>query len=331
MGKGWARLLAAHDRVALAAWVDPDSAALEDALRQLSPTDCKGFSYLRQAIIDGGGDFVIDVTPPQIHESIAVEAMEFGLPVLGEKPLADTMASARRIVECSQRTGVLHAVSQNRRYNRGLHQFRDCIERIGAPQILTADFFIGPHFGGFRDEMESPLLLDMAIHIFDAARFLLGEDAISVRCEEFNPEGSWYRGDACAAAAFTFQSGARFLFRGSWCAEGLPTSWDSEWRCVCHGGTAKWNGTDPPYGERVVDKEGFLHSVEPVVPPEITVTEWIAGPLADFVDCLDGGPIPPTHSADNLKSLAMVFGAKRSASTGTAVEIAEILGPEALV
>ena len=41
--------------------------------------------------------------------------------------------------------------------------------------------------------MESPLLLDMAIHTFDQARFITGADALSVYCHEFNPAGSWYR------------------------------------------------------------------------------------------------------------------------------------------
>ncbi|MBV6457741.1 MAG: 1,5-anhydro-D-fructose reductase [Fimbriimonadaceae bacterium] len=327
MGKGWGRLLSNHDRVTLAAWVDPDRAALEESLRQVQSTGTEPLSHLREAIQAGVGDFVVDVTPPDVHESIAVEAMEFGLPVLGEKPLANSMESAARIVACSQRTGVLHAVSQNRRYNRGLHQFRDCVRQIGPPQILAADFFIGPHFGGFRDEMESPLLLDMAIHTFDAARFILKEDATTVLCEEFNPAGSWYRGNACATASFRFESGARFLFRGSWCAEGLPTSWDSEWRCVCQGGSAKWNGNEAPSGERVIDQEGFLHSVEPVEPDEVSVTEWIAGPLADFLKFLEGGPKPPTHCEDNLKSLAMVFAAQRSAKEGRPVALAEVMPP----
>ena len=67
--------------------------------------------------------------------------------------------------------------------------------------VTLADFFIGAHFGGFRDEMAHVLLLDMAIHTFDQARKILGADPVSVYCHEFNPAGSWYAGASSAGSA----------------------------------------------------------------------------------------------------------------------------------
>src|SRR5207248_2903614 len=122
---------------------------------------------------------------------------------------------------------------------------------------LNADFYIGAHFGGFRDEMESPLLLDMAIHTFDAARFASGADPVSVYAEEFNPSWSWYGGNCSATAIFEMTGGLRFTYRGSWCAEGLPTSWESEWRAVGAKGSATWNGESSPLAEVVAETDGF--------------------------------------------------------------------------
>jgi len=63
-------------------------------------------------------------------------------------------------------------VSQNRRYNPGLVAFRRLVlSRLGGIGALSADFYSGYHFEGFREEMASPLLLDMAVHTFDAARY----------------------------------------------------------------------------------------------------------------------------------------------------------------
>ena len=39
--------------------------------------------------------------------------------------------------------------------------------------------------------MDSPLLVDMSIHTFDAARYVTGADPVSVQCTEFNPAWSW--------------------------------------------------------------------------------------------------------------------------------------------
>jgi predicted dehydrogenase len=100
-------------------------------------------------------------------------ALSAGVPVLGEKPMADSMERARAMVAASERAGKLYMVSQSRRYNAQLQALRRLIvEHIGDLGLLNADFYIGPHFGGFRDTMASPLILDMAIHTFDAARYL---------------------------------------------------------------------------------------------------------------------------------------------------------------
>jgi predicted dehydrogenase len=98
---------------------------------------------------------------------------------------------------------------------------------VGAPGILNADFYICPHFGGFREATGSPLL-DMAIHTFHAARYLSGADPLTVYCEEFNPSWSWYRGTAGATAIFEMNGGLRYTYRGNCCAEGQITSWKGE-------------------------------------------------------------------------------------------------------
>ena len=71
--------------------------------------------------------------------------------------------------------------------------------------------------------MDSPLLLDMAIHQFDLARMMTGADPEHVYTVEYNPHGSWYRGDAAASCIFEMSNGVVFTFNGSWAAEGCAT------------------------------------------------------------------------------------------------------------
>ena len=153
--------------------------------------------------------------------------------VLGEKPMAANLDEARDLVRVSERTSTLVVVSQNRRYNAGFKSFKLlAADRLGGIGQLNAEFYRAPHFGGFREEMDSPLLIDMAIHTFDAARHVTGADPVSVLCTEFNPPWSWYRGAASAVVEFELTGGIRFSYEGSWCADGLETSWDSSWRAV---------------------------------------------------------------------------------------------------
>ena len=71
---------------------------------------------LPEALANVQADFVIDVTPPQFHRQISLTALDAGLPVLSEKPLASTLDDARAIAAAAERAGLLHSVAQNYRY-----------------------------------------------------------------------------------------------------------------------------------------------------------------------------------------------------------------------
>jgi predicted dehydrogenase len=322
MGRQWAKNLAASDEVAIAGWIDirPDAAA--QAAYELQIEIGHTGVDLDRALADLRPDLVVDVTAPESHHDVTLAALAAGVPVLGEKPMADSMDRARAMVAASERAGKLYMVSQSRRYNAQLQALRRMIaEQIGELGILNADFYIGAHFGGFRDEMPSPLILDMAIHTFDAARYLSGADPIAVYCEEFNPPWSWYRGAASATAIFEMRGGLRYTYRGSWCAEGRITSWESEWRAVGRHGTATWDGHNPPIAEVVTRRGGFLSEVAQRTAPVEDIPGGIAGSLRDFLHALKTGATPMGECHDNIKSLAMVFGAIESAATGRRVPI----------
>ena len=107
------------------------------------------------------------------------------------------------MVRTAEKTGKLYMVSQSRRWDAVHDSARRTIAtgRLGPLTHVNCDFYIAAHFGGFRAEMPSPLILDMAIHHFDLARFLTGTDPVAVYAREFNPAGSWYRATQPRAAS----------------------------------------------------------------------------------------------------------------------------------
>src|SRR5690606_249366 len=216
---------------------------------------CPVFTTIDAAIEATGANLVFDITIPASHYSIASTAMKLGCDVFSEKPLAESLEQCVELVQLAQKLGRTHAVMQNRRFDPRIRALRQMItdNTIGTVGFASADFFLAPHFGGFRDAMESPLLLDMAIHTFDQARFIMGANPVSVYCHEFNPKGSWYSGNAMALCIFEMSDGSVFDYRGSWCAEGAPTSWEAAWRVVGDKGTAIWDGHKEPYAEIIKD------------------------------------------------------------------------------
>jgi predicted dehydrogenase len=325
MGKAWAKnLLAIPEQVEIAGWVDVREDAAAQAADELAVRSGYFGTDLGKALAETKPDFVVDVTIPEAHRDVTIEALAAGIPVLGEKPMADSMDHAREMVAASEKTGKLYMVSQSRRFDRNIHAYRELITgNLGALGILNSDFYIGAHFGGFRDEMRSPLVLDMAIHTFDAARYLCGLDPVAVYCEEFNPPWSWYKGDASASAIFEMEGGLRYTYRGSWCAEGASTSWEAEWRAVGERGTALWDGIGdrPPKASLITSDEGLhrqTRTLEAFVKPEPT---GIAGSIQDFLHALSTGATPMGECHDNIKSLAMVFAAMESSDTKQRVAV----------
>lgn len=323
MGQTWAKNLMDCDAVTLSGWVDirPDAAAqAADALAV--PAVYTGDS-LERALHTVRPDFVVDVSVPEAHHDVTMTALRAGVAVLGEKPMASSMAEARAMVAASEASGRLYMVSQSRRYDANLLALRALVDsQIGTLGILNSDFYLGAHFGGFRDAMPSPLLLDMAIHTFDQARAISGTDPVSVFCDEFNPGWSWYAGDVCANVLFEMTGGLRYTYRGSWCAEGCPTSWQGAWRAVGPQGTALWDGDHAPTASVVVAPGGFeSRTEERAATPGSSMALGIAGSLRDFVHALTTGGTPMGECHDNIKSLAMVFAAIESSRTGQRVPV----------
>ncbi|HTJ59517.1 MAG TPA: Gfo/Idh/MocA family oxidoreductase [Devosiaceae bacterium] len=271
-------------------------------------------------------DLLFDVVVPTARHDLVATGLRHGCHVLTEKPMAASMDEARDLVALAAQAGRVHAVVQNRRFISGVRRIQRLIESgaLGELTSLNCDFFVGAHFGGFRDEMEHVLLLDMAIHTLDAARFMAGKAPVSVYCLETNPRGSWYAHGAAANALFEFADSVVFNYRGSWCAEGANTSWESAWRIVGTRGTLLWDGHDGFEAKTVTGETGFFRDLAPLdVPPpaDEAQTHGHASVIADFIGALKTGRAPETVGSDNIKSLAMVFAAIESARTRSRVEI----------
>ena len=323
MGNNWARILAPRHDIDIVGLVDVAPAAAT-ALKDRHGMDAQTFRALDDALAALQVDVVLDTAVPEARRQIAGTALQRGCHVLSEKPLATSATQARELLAIAESTGKTHGVMQNRRYLAGTRAVRDLVTEgvIGDVGMICADFFIGAHFGGFRDEMANVLLLDMAIHTFDQARYMSGMDATSAYCDEFNVPASWYRGNASALAIFEMNRGARFCYRGSWSAEGARTPWEAEWRLVGSKGTAIWNGVDAPYAEVVAATDGFMRPCRRIE----SGSQWQgpdghAGCLDEMVTALANGTQPMTCSADNAKSLGMVLAAIESAAEGKKVPV----------
>lgn len=326
MSAAWLRSAATIEGVEVVGLVDLNEEAARKRAAEYGLDTAHVGTELAPVLDEVGPDVVFDCTIPEAHVQVTVEALRRGCHVLGEKPLADSMEHARESVAAAREAGKIYAVIQNRRYDPRVRRLRHFLESgaLGPLTTLNSDFFIGAHFGGFRDRMEHVLLLDMAIHTFDAARYITGADPVSVYCKEWNPRGSWFDHDASAVAVFQMTDGIVYTYRGSWCSEGMNTSWESDWRIIGENGSVTWDGGEGFRAQVVTERSGFRSTLEDTEVPPFDAGEKVgghAGLMREFIHCVRTGGTPETVCTDNIKSLAMVFGAIESAKAGREVEV----------
>lgn len=326
MSHAWLGLLAGRDDIEIVGLVDPDTGAAErkEGKYQL---EARVYANVAEALAETQPDAVLDVAVPEARHEIVTAALAAGCHVLSEKPMAATLEEARDLVRAADAAGRTFAVLQNRRYLKPMRALREAVTggAIGRPGFIGADFFMGHHVGGFRGTMAHPLLHDMAIHTFDQARFITGADPVSVYCQEFNLEGSWFEGDASAICVFELTGGLVFCYRGSWTAEGARTSWEASWRVAGSEGTAIWDGPNEPYLS-LPEGEVQLGNLWRDEARSVAPTDWSgrphhAGCLDEMLAALAEGRPAETDCHDNIKSIAMVFAAIESGREGRKVPV----------
>jgi predicted dehydrogenase len=127
-------------------------------------------------------DGVIAATPNSLHVQNGFDCVKHGVPVLVEKPIADSVEGATRLVEAAEAAGVPLLVGHHRRHSPILAKAREVVEDGTLGPVVavmgSALFYKPDHYfdeGPWRRQAGGgPILLNM-IHEVDDLRFLCGE------------------------------------------------------------------------------------------------------------------------------------------------------------
>lgn len=177
IGREHAKHILNAEGVELAAIADPSPAAAETATLHDVPLYESYEELLDQAHVDA----VIVALPNAMHADAAVAAIERGVPVLVEKPLADSIEAAARIVEASERTGVPVLVGHQRRFAPDISAAKEFIEQGGLGDIIAAGILStwrksDVYFeAAWRTQKGGGPVLINLIHDIDVIRHLVGE------------------------------------------------------------------------------------------------------------------------------------------------------------
>jgi myo-inositol 2-dehydrogenase / D-chiro-inositol 1-dehydrogenase len=168
------------DNAQLAAVTDPLPAAARAVADQYHVPQIA--ADYRAILADPGIDAVLICTPTDTHAAIIRAAAAAGKHIFCEKPVALNLADTDAALESAARAGVKLQLGFNRRFDANFARVRQAVSsgEIGTPHIL--------HLVS-RDPAPPPLayirgsggiFLDMSIHDWDMARFLIGSEIAEV-------------------------------------------------------------------------------------------------------------------------------------------------------
>ena len=186
MSRTWLQAAAKISDLRVVGLADLDSARAEARAAEFGLNNVVIASDVDRLIAQCQPDLLFDVVVPSARHGVVSAGLAAGCHVLSEKPMAQTLNEARDLVARAQSAERIHAVVQNRRYVAGVRRIAHALKdgAIGDIASVHADFFLAPHFGGFREEMDHVLLLDMAIYTFDALRCMTNLAALGVYCRD---------------------------------------------------------------------------------------------------------------------------------------------------
>ena len=214
MGRNHARLISAGvPELRIVAIGDVDGAAARTLADEIA--GAQAFTDPTEAIGAAGVQAVLIAVASIHHRQIVEAAAAAGCDILCEKPLALDLAGTDAILDAVDRAGVRLQVGLMRRHDPDhlLARARILAGELGRPLLFTSrQYDVDPPPHSVLDPRSGGgIMLDMGIHEFDSARFLMGSEIVEVQATgsvQLFPELAGYGDVDTAVVGLRFESGA---------------------------------------------------------------------------------------------------------------------------
>lgn len=329
IGRRHAELVRRHAR--LSALVDPNEAT--KGLAEQHTT--RWFATLEECLATDPPDGAIIATPNQLHVAHGRACLAAGVPVLVEKPIAETVAGGALLVDMADATATPLLVGHHRRHNPLITAAKDAIAsgRLGEIVAVDARFWLfkpDDYFdpGWRRAPGAGPVFINL-IHDIDLLRHLCGDIRRVQAAESRRLRGNDV--EDAAALLLEFESGAlgavtvsdTTVAPWSWefTARENPAYPEVETHCYAIGGShASLSIPDLTLWRHPGQRSWW----NPIVSERLAYAP--ANPLErqldHFIDVIANGATPLVSGREGLETLRVVEAVKTAAATGAAQVLA---------
>ena len=310
-----AKLMAVADVVEEAA----SSLAQEYAIPDVYPSH-------EPILADPAIDAIVVASATDTHTAIIKDAAEAGKHVFTEKPLALDLAEIDEAIAATERAGVKLQVGFNRRFDASFARVKAAITagEIGEPQMLhiTSRDPAPPPVSYVR--VSGGIFLDMMIHDFDMARFLMGSEVSEVfaRGAVLIDPAIGEAGDVdTAVVTLQFENGALGVIDNS---RQAVYGYDQRVDVLGSAGGARVENNFP--NNATISTAKYVRRDLPLHFFLERYAESYAAELGDFVGAvLNNSPVP-VSGHDGKMPVVMGLAAGRSLHENRPVPLSEILG-----
>lgn len=199
------------------------------------------FSSVEEALAAIPVDLAVNVTQPEAHLAVNETLLRSGIPVLCEKPIAESMEDAITTANLLQKTGGFLMIAENYRYFPAFRVIRQLLQEgtWGRVHRLECHFrHDHPDYSQFyHGKLAHPLLSDVTVHHLDLARYLTGLEMERVFCTESPAPYSWYgQRPGSLNLIAEMQGGIVFSYDGTLASPLSTTDWNGHWEIECDEG-----------------------------------------------------------------------------------------------
>jgi len=297
------------ERLNVVAACDADAArarAVADKYRIAS-----AFGSVEDMLAGAEWDLAVVCTPTPVRLAVVAELAAAGKHLLVEKPMADSFGEAARIVQACDATGVKLAVNQNFRWHYGFDIARQLIAggRVGkVHSVIHTDLHLRQD-AGWRTGCQRHVLAVMGVHWLDGFRWMLGCEAESIFCRTASSAAIDCVGETDASVQIRFAGGTTVTFAQSFSS---PVTRNETLVLGEKGSLVVGDGVALYAAD---SREDVLETWDNPYAGE-GISEATFRSLDELLRAVESGREPPNSGRDNLKTIALLDGAYRSAADG---------------
>jgi UDP-N-acetylglucosamine 3-dehydrogenase len=324
MGRSHARVLDDIDQADLVAVCDPTEEAMAWAKkRRLTGYRTHGEMFDHAAL-----DAVTIAVPTRFHLEVGLAAIERGLHVLMEKPIATDLGEAQQLIAAAKDRGTMLAIGHVERFNPAVRELKKRLEAGEVGRIFQVHSRRqGPFPSRIRDV---GAVIDLATHDLDVMRYLLGVEVVRLYAETERRIHTEH--EDMLNALLRFDNGAVGVMQVNW----LTPTKIRELSVLGERGMLHLNyltqdltffensiatGAELPLSLLTGVSEGTLlrHIVDRAEPLRLE--------LESFLTSVGSKTPPEVGSEDGLKALSLALDLIRSANEGRVLDFARQASP----